>query len=231
MNKLIEVIRLSKVYQNGSKSTAALEDINLTVNHGEYLAIAGPSGAGKSTLIHIMGGLDSASGGKVLFKDKPLSSLGESGLSLWRNKTIGFVFQFYHLIEELTVLENVALPSLLSKQSRKSSFKKAQGLLEYLGIEGKSENMPSQLSGGEQQKAAIARALINDPEVIFCDEPTGNLDKSSQDVAINLLESLNSEKKKTVIIVTHNRELAERTGRIICINGGRLEEEKQNPKP
>ncbi|MFH1767926.1 MAG: ABC transporter ATP-binding protein [Candidatus Omnitrophota bacterium] len=222
MNKLIEVISLSKVYNSGGAATTALCDINMAVFDGEYLAIIGPSGAGKSTLLHIIGGLDFMSKGKVLFDGKDLFRRGEINLYLWRNRTIGFVFQFYHLIEELSVLENVALPSFLTKARRKTSLKQAQKLLEYLGIESKKGQRPSQLSGGEKQKVAIARALINDARIIFCDEPTGNLDKDSQNVVMELLLSLNREKKKTLIIVTHNLELVKDADRIVNIKAGQI---------
>ena len=221
MNKLIEFISVFKEYGNGLEKTTALKDVSLTVNEGDYLAIVGPSGAGKSTLLHIMGGIDSPTRGQVLFEGNNAFSFGRNP-SLWRNKNIGFVFQFYHLIEELRTIENIALPHLLSGESRKTSFKRAQKLLEYLAIKRKVNSVPSQLSGGEKQKVAIARALINEPRVILCDEPTGNLDKASAEKVIRLLESLNRENKKTLIIVTHNLELAKRANLIINIESGQI---------
>ena len=222
MNKLIETLSLGKVYNSGNKKTAALCDINLAINAGEYVAIMGPSGAGKSTLLHILGGLDTVSSGKVLFEGKDLFAQGDSKITLWRNRNVGFVFQFYHLIEELTVEENVILPSILMVKNIKTSLKKAQKLLKYLEIIDKQNSVPSQLSGGQKQKVAIARAIINQPQIIFCDEPTGNLDKDSADKVMALLENFNRQEGKTLLIVTHSQALAERANRIIYINNGKM---------
>lgn len=224
MSKLIEVISLTKLYRSAQESVRALDKVSLGLDSGDYLSIVGPSGAGKSTLLHIMGGLEYPSEGKVLFKGKNLYQMRDKELSCWRNETIGFVFQFYHLIEELNVIENVALAAFRSR--RKFSFKKAYELLKYLGLEGKAKFSPSQLSGGEKQKIAFARALINDPEIILCDEPTGNLDKDSQEKIVQILDRLNKEKSKTIVLVTHNLELAKRAKRILSIRDGQVEEEK-----
>jgi ABC-type lipoprotein export system ATPase subunit len=220
MSNLIQITQLTKTFHNGQEEVSALKNISLELNAKDYLAIVGPSGAGKSTLLHIIGGLDEPSGGRVTYKDKDIYMMGEKERALWRNERIGFVFQFYHLIEELNVLENVALGS--SVRLRKSAFKSAQTLLEYLNIEARKNFFPSQLSGGERQKVALARALINDPEVILCDEPTGNLDKDSQDKVVELLERLNTEKQKTIILVTHNLEFAKRAKRMIMLKSGEM---------
>ncbi|MDP2924496.1 MAG: ABC transporter ATP-binding protein [Candidatus Omnitrophota bacterium] len=220
MNNLLEVTSLTKIYHNGRENVTAVKNILLSLVEEDYLAIVGPSGAGKSTLLHIMGGLDIPSEGKVLFRSSDIYQKKDKELSLWRNKTIGFVFQFYHLIEELNVLENIAIAASLKE--RKFSLKKAQELLEYLNIDNRKNFFPSQLSGGEKQKVAIARALANDPEIVLCDEPTGNLDKDSQDKVVELLERLNKEKKKTIVLVTHNLELARRAKRIVFIKGGEI---------
>ncbi len=222
MSKVFETVSLCKIYNSGTKKMTALKDISLSIEEGEYLSITGPSGAGKTTLVSILGGLNSPTKGKVLFRGKDLFSFDEQKMSIWRNKTIGFVFQFYHLIEELTVLENIALPSLLDRKRTKTSFKEARKLLQYLEIEDKEKYVPSQLSGGEKQKVAIARALINNPEVILCDEPTGNLDKESATKIITLLEELNINENKTLIIVTHNVELAQRAKRVVSLKSGSL---------
>ncbi len=223
MNKLIKVSSLKKTYRGGQKSITVVKDICFSVRSGEYLSIVGPSGAGKSTLLHILGGLDKPTKGKVFFKGKNIYKFRDKELSFWRSKHIGFVFQFYHLIEELTVAENISIASYLSSVKKKIILKKIQELLEYLGVEKRSNFFPSQLSGGEKQKVAIARALINDPEVILCDEPTGNLDKDSEDKVVNLLSSLNKDKKKTIILVTHNLELANKAERKLAINDGIME--------
>ena len=222
MSKVFEIVSLWKIYNNGTKKIAALKDISLSIEEGEYLSITGPSGAGKTTLVSILGGLNSPTKGKVLFKGKDLFCFDEQKISIWRNKTIGFVFQFYHLIEELTVLENIALPSLLGRKSAKTSFKEARKLLQYLEIEDKEKYVPSQLSGGEKQKVAIARALINSPEVILCDEPTGNLDRESAAKIVTFLEELNINENKTLIVVTHNVELAQRAKRVVSLKSGGL---------
>jgi len=219
MNNLIDLSGVEKVYSN-AVSVVALQDVSLSLSAGDYFAIAGPSGAGKSTLLHIMGGLDRPSKGEVLFKGKSLYKMRDRELALWRNKTVGFVFQFYHLIEELNVLENIAIAAF--KHRRKSSFKKARELLQYLRIEQRARFFPSQLSGGEKQKVALARALINDPEIVLCDEPTGNLDKDSQNRVVELLDKLNRKMRKTIVLVTHNLELAKQAKEVVFIEGGKL---------
>jgi len=221
MSNFMELVSVDKVYKNGEKDIFALRNINLILRESEYLAIIGPSGAGKSTLIHIMGGLQTPTKGEVLFQGKNIYKMKDSSISLWRGKVVGFVFQFYHLIEELTVLENVAIPCLLFDNKR-NAFKKAKELLKYLGIEEKSEAVPSQLSGGEKQKVAIARALVNSPKVILCDEPTGNLDRDSAQKVINFLEWLNVNEGKTLVIVTHNTEIVERADRVMKIKDGEI---------
>ena len=219
MSKLIELISATKIYKS-AVSVVALQDISLSLNVGDCYAIVGPSGAGKSTLLHIMGGLDRPTKGGVLFKGKNLYKMRDKELAAWRNRTVGFVFQFYHLIEELNVLENITIASF--RQKRKSSLKRAKELLQYLGISRRMHFFPSQLSGGERQKVALARALINDPEIILCDEPTGNLDKDSQIKVVELLDKLNKEMKKAIVLVTHNLELAKQVKEVVFIEGGKL---------
>lgn len=219
MNELIEVKSVSKVYNNGV-AFEALRDVSFSVLNEDYLAITGPSGAGKSTLLHVLGGLEPPTKGDVFYGEKNLYRMKDRQLSVWRNRTVGFVFQFYHLIEELNVLENVAIASF--SQGRKYSFKKAKELLKYLELGGHLEAFPSQLSGGQKQRVAIARALVNNPQILFCDEPTGNLDKDSQQRIIGLLEKLNKTKKMIIVLVTHNQTLAERARRVLVIEDGRI---------
>lgn len=220
MNNLIQLTSIGKNFHNGQEEVSALKNISLQIDTKEYLAIVGPSGAGKSTLLHVIGGLDEPSGGCVTYKGRDIYAMGEKERALWRNKKIGFVFQFYHLIEELNILENVAIAAY--GRLTKSAFKTAQTLLKYLSMEERRNFFPSQLSGGERQKVALARALINDPEVILCDEPTGNLDKDSQDKVVELLQKLNTEKEKTIILVTHNLELAKRAKKTITLKSGEI---------
>ncbi len=218
MNELFKVESLIKTYHNGQELTKALNGVSLSLYPGDYLAIVGPSGAGKSTLLHTLGGLDCPTAGRVFFEGRDVYRMKDKELSLWRSKNIGFVFQFYHLIEELNILENVTLALNLNK--KKYSLKTIEKLLEYLGIADKMKVFPSQLSGGQRQRAAFARALINEPNVILCDEPTGNLDKNSQEKIITLLDKLNKEKNITVILVTHNLEIAKCAKRIMFIEDG-----------
>jgi len=219
MNELIEVKSVSKVYNNGV-AFQALRDVSFSVLNEDYLAITGPSGAGKSTLLHVLGGLEPPTKGDVYFGEKNLYRMKDRQLSAWRNKTVGFVFQFYHLIEELNVLENVAIATF--SQGRKYSFKKAKELLKYLGLQTHLEAFPSQLSGGQKQRVAIARALVNNPQILFCDEPTGNLDKDSQQRIVELLDKLNKTKKMIIVLVTHNQELAKRARRVLIIEDGKI---------
>jgi len=221
MSELFKVNSLTKEYRSGQETIQALNNISVSLNPGDYLAIVGPSGAGKSTLLHSLGGLDSPTRGQVLFKGRNIYKIKDKELSIWRNKHIGFVFQFYHLIDELNVLENITLAQHLNK--RKYSLKTTEDLLEYLGIEDRKRAFPSQLSGGQKQRVAFARALVNDPEVILCDEPTGNLDKESQGKIIALLDKLNKEKNKTIVLVTHNLELAKCAKESLFIKDGCIE--------
>ena len=221
MSELFKVNSLTKEYRSGQETIQALNNISVSLNPGDYLAIVGPSGAGKSTLLHSLGGLDSPTVGQVLFKGRNIYKIKDKELSIWRNKHIGFVFQFYHLIDELNVLENITLALNLNR--RKYSLKTIEDLLKYLGIEDKKKAFPSQLSGGQKQRVAFARALVNDPEVIFCDEPTGNLDKDSQERIVSLLGKLNKEKNKTIVLVTHNLELAESAKDKIFIKDGEVQ--------
>ena len=220
MGELFKVDSLTKEYHSGAERIQALKEVSVSLHTGDYLAIVGSSGAGKSTLLHILGGLDSPTKGQVLFKGRDIYKMKDKELSLWRNKHIGFVFQFYHLIEELNVLENITLALNLNK--RKYSLKTIEDLLEYLGIEERKKAFPSQLSGGQRQRVAFARALVGDPEVILCDEPTGNLDKDSQEKVIALLDKLNKEKNKTIVLVTHNLELAKCAKNRLFIKDGEI---------
>ncbi|MBD3265011.1 MAG: ATP-binding cassette domain-containing protein [Candidatus Omnitrophica bacterium] len=225
MAHILDIYGLSKNYRSGNQLVQALRNINFEVSEAEYVSIVGPSGVGKSTFLHLLGGLDVPTGGRVMFRGRDIFGLNDKQRSLWRGKHIGFVFQFFHLIEELNVIENIQIGA--GSFRRKYTFKKAQELLEYLDIVERAHFFPSQLSGGEKQKVALARALMNDPEVILCDEPTGNLDRDSQSKVSSLLKSLNREKKKCIVLVTHNPDLAGEADRVFYMRDGRI---RANPQ-
>ncbi len=218
---LIEAINIHKIYPG---PLHVLKGVDLTIDAGEVVAIAGPSGAGKSTLLHILGGLDDPKEGRVIFKGQDLYGLSDIKRAQTRNIDMGFVFQSYHLLPELTALENVILPAMIKENSRKTRPIEFAGLklLEQLGLSGRSSHRPNQLSGGEQQRVAIARALMNGPKVVFCDEPTGNLDSVSGQVVMDTLLRLNQTHGVTVVIVTHDERIAGRTQRVIAMKDGLL---------
>lgn len=197
-----------------------LKGISLEIQKGEIVSVVGASGAGKSTLLHILGTLDKADRGNVSINDQEIASMQEKRLSAFRNREIGFVFQFHHLLPEFTALENVCIPAYIAGDSKKTAFEKARQLLEFLGLADRMEHKPSALSGGEQQRVAVARALVNKPSVILADEPSGNLDSGSSIELHELFFSLRDEFKQTFVIVTHNRELAEMADRQLRIKDG-----------
>lgn len=220
---MLEAKAVNKYYIDGKLKLHVLKDINLSIAEKEIVAIAGPSGAGKSTLLHILGGLDSPSSGEVFFESRSFYGLSDRELSLARNKSIGFVFQFYHLLHEFNVLENVMMPKLISRKSQVIGHRsKAIELLKELGLLERIKHFPSQLSGGEQQRVAIARALINEPKLLLCDEPTGNLDSENGRQICELLKKLNREKQMTIILVTHNLEVANISSKRYNIVNGNL---------
>ena len=222
MNDYIAQIKdLHKSYKDCAAELEVLRGINLNIRNNEFLAIQGPSGAGKSTLLHILGGLDNPSRGEIFFEGENIYDLSEDKRAVFRNQRIGFVFQFYHLLAELNVLENVLLPSLLkSWWERKKAVVYAKSILEELGLSQRLAHKPGQLSGGEQQRAAIARALINRPKLLLCDEPTGNLDSENGLNILKLLKKLNREAKTTVILVTHDKDIAADSDRVIYLKDG-----------
>lgn len=215
---MLEARNIHKVYHNGKKSLAVLKGIDLKIDKGRFVAIVGPSGAGKSTLLHILGGLDAPTRGEVIFAGEDIYKLNDAILCRLRNKAIGFVFQFYHLLPEFSVLENVIMPALI----RGSAGDNALGLLEQVGLGARIAHFPNQLSGGEKQRVAIARGLVNKPQVLLCDEPTGNLDSQTGGEIISLLKKINSENQMTVVLVTHNPELAKAADRIYHLKDGVL---------
>lgn len=222
---MLEAKNVSKVYFDGAKELTVLKGVSLKIIQGEFLSIVGPSGAGKSTLLHILGGLDDPTEGAVYFDDLCYSAMADKERSLIRNRRLGFVFQFYHLLREFSALENVILPALLNKENFKSDKAikdRAKDLLDFLGLSARLEHKPSELSGGEQQRVAIARALINSPEILFCDEPTGNLDSQAGRQIRDMLFKLNADRKTTIVVVTHSKDLAQGSKRVLSILDGRM---------
>ncbi len=213
---MIKTENLTRTYGKGEGKVTALDGVSLTINDGEMVAIIGKSGSGKSTLLNLIGGLDKPTEGRIFYNDREIGSMKDSELSEFRLKNVGFVFQFFDLIPELTAEENVLLPSRLAKNKDAG----ADEIYKALDISDRVKHYPSELSGGQQQRAAIARALINSPDVILCDEPTGNLDKASGEEVMDLLKRLNKDQGKTIVIVTHDKEIAGQCNRVIEISDG-----------
>ncbi|GBD00134.1 Lipoprotein-releasing system ATP-binding protein LolD [bacterium HR17] len=207
---------------DGQTPTEVLKGITLAFQRGEFASIVGPSGSGKSTLLYLLSGLDKPTAGRVEFDGVDLTALNEQALAEFRNRRMGFVFQFHFLLPEFTALENAAMPLLIAGVPRKDALDKAAALLQRVGLGHRLRNFPSQLSGGEQQRVAIARALVNDPDIVFCDEPTGMLDSKNAQALYELLRELNTERRQTIIVVTHEREFARRTDRIIQLQDGQV---------
>jgi ABC-type lipoprotein export system ATPase subunit len=213
---------LTKTYTMGKRSLEVLRGVDLDVARGEFLALRGASGAGKSTLLHLIGGLDLPNAGEILFAGRNLVTFSERKLTEFRNRRVGFIFQAYHLLPELDALENVCLPARMARISSTQAATRGSELLTRVGLQDRLDHKPSELSGGEQQRVAIARALINEPELILADEPTGNLDSKTGGEIIELLKSLCAEKQTTLIIATHDANVAARAARVIDLLDGRI---------
>ena len=219
----IEGQNIVKQYRVGTVDTPVLRNISLTIARGEFVSIMGPSGSGKSTLLYILSGLDTPTKGSVLLNGRDISGLDDAKKSILRRRNIGFVFQFYNLIPNLNVEENIMLPILLDGKDIKEYRHKLNDILDIVGLSGHRRHTPRELSGGQQQRAAIARALINDPDIIFADEPTGNLDSKSGEEILSLLRSSNQEQGKTILMVTHSKDAAEYGNRRIYVRDGVVE--------
>jgi len=205
---------LSKTYRNAEVPVQVFENLNLDVERGEMLAVVGPSGIGKSTLLHLIGGLDRPDSGTIRVDDREVTTMSTDDLARFRNRHVGFVFQFHHLLPEFTAAENVAMPGWIGRISRGGALKKAAELLAELGLEARGRHFPNQLSGGEQQRVAIARALLTDPKLFLADEPTGNLDLQASARVFDLMRECHSKRGLTSVIVTHNPDLASRCDRV-----------------
>lgn len=223
---MLEAKGIAKTYVNGGRELRVLDGVSLSLAKGEIVAIVGPSGAGKSTLLNILGGLDEPTEGEVVFEGGRLSALADEERARVRNARFGFIFQFYHLLREFTALENVMIPFLMRGEAgtKEDAAGKARALLETVGLTPRASHRPSELSGGEQQRVAVARALMNDPDILFCDEPTGNLDHKNGLGILEILLGLNRLRQTAILLVTHSRELAQGAHRILHILDGRLEE-------
>lgn len=224
----MRVENIVKVFDSAAGRVAALRGVNITIKRGEFVSIVGPSGSGKSTLLNIIGALDKPTSGKVYINDIDIFALADSEIATMRNHLIGFIFQSYNLINRTTVLKNVALPGVLGGMGEGERQRRAQRLLDILGIGDKAGFKPVNLSGGQQQRVAIARSLMNDPAIILADEPTGNLDTKTGNEVFGLLKMLSSKFRRTIVMVTHNPELAEATDRAIFIRDGMVEKEVVN---
>ncbi|WP_236561669.1 ABC transporter ATP-binding protein [Nitrososphaera sp. AFS] len=224
----LAVEKLTKVYDSSMGRVISLSNVSFSVNRGEFVAVVGPSGSGKSTLLNMIGALDRPTSGKVFMNGIDIFSLNDSQIAEVRNSTLGFIFQSYNLINRTSVLKNVEFPGITGGMSDADRRRRALKLLNFLGIKDKAKFKPTNLSGGQQQRVAIARALMNDPKVILADEPTGNLDTKTGNDVFNLMTLLSRKFKRTIIMVTHNPELAEATDRAIHIRDGKIEKEVIN---
>ena len=219
---LVSVKEVNKTYQRGGETLVVLDDVNLEVPKGDFLALMGPSGSGKSTLLNLIGGLDTPTSGSIEVDGERLDTLNSKALSKWRASHIGFIFQFYNLLPVLTAFRNVELPLLLTKLSGSERKQHVETALNIVSLEDRSSHKPGELSGGQQQRVAIARALVSDPDILVCDEPTGDLDRGTATEILQLLQILNRDHGKTILMVTHDPMAAESAKRILQLDKGKL---------
>ncbi len=222
MSEIIQIKNVSKSYWRNSLEIPVLHNITLGVEEGEFLVLMGPSGSGKTTLLNLIAGIDRPSRGELSVAGTDIAKLGESALAKWRSSNVGFVFQFYNLLPVLTAYENVELPLLLTKLSKSEKKKHVETALNIVGLGDRMKHYPKQLSGGQEQRVAIARAIVTDPVILVADEPTGDLDKNSAQEILTLMERLNKEFKKTIVMVTHDQHAAERASRLLHLDKGDL---------
>ena len=221
--EILKVLNLTKIYGKGESKVVALDDVSFTVEKGEFVAIIGASGSGKSTLLHLIGGVDKPTKGQVFINDKDIYQMNDDALAIFRRRQIGLVYQFYNLIPILNVEENITLP--LELDGRHVDENSLNDILKLLGLENRKKHLPNELSGGQQQRTSIGRALITKPSILLCDEPTGNLDSKASDEIMSILKKTNKDLKQTIIIITHNMEIAKLADRIIKIEDGKIVKE------
>lgn len=222
MKPLIELINVTKHYKKGTQRVTPLQGLNLSIADGEFVALMGPSGSGKTTLLNLVAGIDQASEGEVRVDGVDITRMSRSRLAKWRSQNVGYIFQLYHLVPVLTAYENVELPLLLHKISRRERQQRVNTALEAVGLLERYDHYPRQLSGGQEQRVAIARALVTNPKIIVADEPTGDLDRESADQTLKLLGRLNTEMKKTLVMVTHDPQAASHAGRLVHLEKGQI---------
>src|SRR3984957_6609417 len=227
---MMELVEVTKVYQQGRRTVRAVRGVSLSIAAGEFVSIMGPSGSGKSTLMHLLGALDTPTTGKALFNGRDLAGMSDRERSLLRRTRIGFIFQFFNLLQTLTAVENVALPLLLGGKPRGAALRESALSLERVGLGHRAEHFPEEMSGGEMQRVAVARALVSEPDAILCDEPTGNLDSANSSEILKLLRSLPESGKRSVVMVTHDKSAAAYGDRLVTIRDGLLCTEPASPR-
>jgi putative ABC transport system ATP-binding protein len=231
MSALVEIRNLSKTYERGKQKVEVLHHVQLDIEQGDFMALMGPSGSGKTTLLNLIGGLDSPTDGSITIGGRRIDNLSEGALAKWRSANVGFVFQFYNLLPMLSARKNVELPLLLTKLSAAQRKRNASVALELVGLDGRQSHKPGELSGGQQQRVAIARAIVSDPTLLVCDEPTGDLDRQSAEEVLALLQQLNREHGKTIIMVTHDPKAAEFARHTLHLDKGSLVEDSAQSPP
>jgi putative ABC transport system ATP-binding protein len=228
MDTLVSIRNLSKAYQRGPERVEVLHGIDLDIAEGDFVALMGPSGSGKTTLLNLIGGLDSPTAGQIEVAGQRIDALGSGKLAQWRSNNVGFVFQFYNLMPTLTAQKNVELPLLLTRLSSAQRKRNAEIALELVGLKDRGRHRPNELSGGQQQRVAIARAIVSDPTLLICDEPTGDLDRASAEEILGLLQQLNREHGKTIVMVTHDPKAAEYATHTLHLDKGSLVEQVEH---